>query len=253
MARAVEPYLAPHRLDACKVAHRIDLVEDGNWKSVMENNRECYHCSGHPELMRTFFQFFAHAESDVKPRQREYYERYRRAQREFAETWEGNHLPWRLVERLDGCATPFRVERLVLDNLGQSYTMDTAIASRRLLGDFTTPRLGALSLHTQPNSWNHFLSDHAVIFSVWPLSAEKTLLRTTWLVHRDAVEGRDYDLDNLTHVWRKTNEQDARFVGGMQMGVRNPAYEPGPYSPNENQVEKFVDWYIDRLAAYVGD
>src|SRR5262249_27361759 len=161
-------YLAPHRLDECKVAHRIDLIEDGNWKSVMENNRECYHCSGHPELMRTFFQFFAHSESDVKPRQREYYERYRRAQQEFVEAWEANPLPWPLVEPSDD-APPFRVERLVLDNLGQSYTMDTAIASRRLLGDFTTPRLGALSLHTQPNSWNHFLSDHAVLFSVWPL------------------------------------------------------------------------------------
>jgi Rieske 2Fe-2S family protein len=252
MARVVEPYLAPHRLDECKVAHRIDLVEDGNWKSVMENNRECYHCSGHPELMRTFFQFFAHAESDVKPRQREYYERYQRAKAEFAATWEAEKLPWRAVEWLDDRATAFRVERLVLDNLGQSYTMDTSIASQRLVGDFATPRLGALSLHTQPNSWNHFLSDHAVVFSVWPLSAEKTLLRTTWFVHRDAVESKDYDLENLTHVWCKTNEQDARFVGWMHMGVRSPAYEPGPYSPNENQVEKFVDWYIDRLAAYVG-
>ncbi len=157
------------------IAHQIDLVEDGNWKSVMENNRECYHCTGHPELLRTFFQFFGHSESDVKPRQQAYYERYKRMHGEFVTTWEGLDLPWRPIELLDDRVTAFRVERMALDNRGESYTLDTAIASKRLLADFTTPRLGALSLHTQPNSWNHFLSDHAVIFSVFPLSAEKTL------------------------------------------------------------------------------
>jgi Rieske 2Fe-2S family protein len=79
-----------------------------------------------------------------------------------------------------------------------------------------------------------------------------TQLRTKWLVHKDAVEGKDYDLQTLTQVWRKTNDQDATFVGWNQSGVQNPAYEPGPYSPNENQVEKFIDWYIGRLDAYVG-
>jgi Rieske 2Fe-2S family protein len=101
---------------------------------------------------------------------------------------------------LDDRVTAFRVERMALDNRGESYTLDTAIASKRLLADFTTPRLGALSLHTQPNSWNHFLSDHAVIFDILPISPEATLLRTKWLVHKDAVEGVDYDLENLTQV-----------------------------------------------------
>jgi len=54
-------------------------------------------------------------------------------------------------------------------------------------------------------------------------------------------------------VWRKTNEQDARFVGWTQAGVRSPGYEPGPYAPNENQLEKFIDWYLGRLSAYVDE
>ena len=30
-------------------------MENGNWKLVWENNRECYHCSpNHPELCRSF-------------------------------------------------------------------------------------------------------------------------------------------------------------------------------------------------------
>ncbi|HTS92263.1 MAG TPA: aromatic ring-hydroxylating dioxygenase subunit alpha [Stellaceae bacterium] len=253
MRRTVLPYLAPHRLEDCKVAHQADLVEDGNWKAVMENNRECYHCTRHPELLRTFFQFFGHAESDVKPRQREYYERFQRITAEFHAIWDGLGLAWRPVERLDDRATAFRVERMPLDNAGESYTIDTRIACRRLLGQFTTPRLGALSIHTQPNSWNHFLSDHAVIFSALPLTVDKTLVRTTWLVHKEAVEGRDYDLGHLTEVWSRTNEQDATFVGWCSSGVRSPAYEPGPYSPNESQLEKFLEWYIDRLSAFVGE
>ena len=138
-------------------------------------------------------------------------------------------------------------------NAGESYTLDTKAASKRLLGQFPTPRLGVLSLHTQPNSWNHFLADHAVVFNLLPLTPMTTLLRTKWLVHKDAEEGKDYDLKNLTEVWRRTNDQDATFVGWNQSGVQNPAYKPGPYSPNENQVEKFIDWYIGRLGDHIGE
>jgi glycine betaine catabolism A len=252
MQAVVESYLGPHDLANCRIAFQTDIVEDGNWKIVMENNRECYHCSGHPELLRTFFQFFAHSESDVKPRQREYYERYRRITGEMHDIWEGQGLRWQLIDQLDHRPSPFRLERMPLDNEGESYTLDTKIASRRLLGNFTSPRLGALSLHTQPNSWNHFLSDHAVISYILPLSPEKTLLRTKWLVHKDAVEGQDYDLDNLTRVWRKTNEQDATYVNWTQAGVRTFGYEPGPFTPNENQLERFLGWYIEWLGNHLG-
>ena len=64
-------------------------------------------------------------------------------------------------------------------------------------------------MHTQPNGWLHLLADHAVTFAIFPISADRTLLRTTWLVDEDAEEGVDYDIANLTHVWRQTNEQDA--------------------------------------------
>ena len=31
-----------------EVAHESTIIEKGNWKLVMENNRECYHCPGQP-------------------------------------------------------------------------------------------------------------------------------------------------------------------------------------------------------------
>ena len=47
----MEPYILPHRISDCKVAFEEDLIENGNWKFTMENNRECYHCPPvHPLL-----------------------------------------------------------------------------------------------------------------------------------------------------------------------------------------------------------
>lgn len=48
LAATVTPYLAGFDIASAKVATRIDLMEEGNWKLTMENNRECYHCGGHP-------------------------------------------------------------------------------------------------------------------------------------------------------------------------------------------------------------
>jgi glycine betaine catabolism A len=128
-------------------------------------------------------------------------------------------------------------------------TMDGRVASKRLLGNLSSARLGRFQFHLQPNSWHHLQSDHSVHFSVLPISPGKTLLRTTWLVHQDAIEGVDYDLNKLTYVWEKTNEQDRFYVALTQEGALNPAYEPGPYAPSEWQVEKFCNWYVNRLSA----
>ena len=156
-------------------------------------------------------------------------------------------LPYAAVEELDarvlgvpGPARGPRRRRRVLHP-------GRPAASRRLLGDLDTPRLGRVSLHTQPNAWFHLLADHAVTFAVLPLSADRTLVRTTWLVHEDAEEGVDYDLDTLTHVWRETNEQDTAFCARAQHGVSSPGYEPGPYAPSEYQVDAFTTWYVDRV------
>src|ERR1700712_2511077 len=49
------PLLAPHDLLHAKVAVEYTLTERANWKLVMENGRECYHCAAkHPELSMSF-------------------------------------------------------------------------------------------------------------------------------------------------------------------------------------------------------
>lgn len=247
VTQAISPYLEPHQLHRTKVAAQIDIVEQGNWKLVMENNRECYHCDEHPELIAAYFPLFGYTEDDVTPRLRPVFERYRRADAALQQACRLGQMPMEVRDEAGCRTTGFRVERAPLDHAGESFGAGGQALCQKLLGDFTTPALGDLSLHLQPNFWSHFMADHAVTFSVVPISAEQTWLRTTWLVHEDAVEGVDYDVNTLTAVWRATNAQDSALVARTQAGVSSLAYEGGPYSPTENQVEAFASWYVQRL------
>ncbi|WP_246136716.1 aromatic ring-hydroxylating dioxygenase subunit alpha [Leekyejoonella antrihumi] len=247
VAATVEPYLAVHDIAHTKVAAQIDIIEEGNWKLVMENNRECYHCDGHPQLICSLFPLYGYSEEDVTKRLRPVLHRYQAAEAQLRETCAAHAIPVAVHEELDTRVSGYRIARLPLDGAGESFSQDGRSICRKLLGTAPTARLGHLALHLQPNSWFHFLGDHAVTFSVLPLGPSKSLLRTTWLVHEDAVEGEDYDLAELTRVWQATNTQDVTFVARTQLGVTNPRYEGGPYSPTEYQVEAFVNWYIKRL------
>ena len=250
MAQRMTPYLAPHGLARAKVAKQVDIIEHGNWKLTIENNRECFHCAGHPELLCSLFHFFGEIdEPSLSGPERAAYARYQGARRETEAIWRRQGLPWQCIEELHGRPTAFRTERLVLDGAGESMTPDTRVASRRLLGDLSDARLGTLHYHTQPNAWFHFLSDHVLSFATFPLERGRTLVRSTWLVHADAQEGRDYDLEKLTSVWNATNSQDAAFVEETQRGASSPAYEPGPIAANEYMVKLFHVWYEERLRA----
>lgn len=249
MAARLTPYMAPHHLRDCKVAAQVDIIEKGNWKLVIENNRECYHCVGnHPELTRSLYEYgFGYQPSAANA---EGMARFRDIVASSHARWEAMGLPSVEIDELDSRLTGFRTIRLPLDRAGQSQTMNSEVACRKLLGDLRDPALGGLSFWTQPNSWHHFMSDHVVSFSVLPIDAGHTLVRTTWCVHKDAVEGVDYDVANLTSVWNATNDQDRYLVEETQIGVASGGYTPGPYSPyTEELVEKFCNWYVKRMRA----
>lgn len=254
MAAQMTPYLAPHRIADTKVAYEEDIIEPGNWKLTMENNRECYHCAGnHPELTVPLYAYgFGFAPQELDEVGRQEIDAYEAMAEGLRNQWESSGFPSRAIEHLDDMVTGFRTERLPLAGAGESHTHNTEVACTKLLGDIQERRLGGLTFHTQPNSWHHFLSDHIVTFAVIPLDAERSLLRTKWLVHKDARQGIDYDLENLKSVWNVTNAQDSELVGFCQAGARSQAYEPGPYSMHtEDMVDRFCNWYIDRMSAHL--
>ncbi len=240
----VEPYLAPYDLRNTKVAFESRIVERGNWKLVMENNRECYHCVGsHPELCRTFPDSPVHAgvegAKDAK------------YVADFVAAWEAKGLPGRFKIADDA---QYRVMRLPFLDTARSMTMTGEPAVAKRLGRAPeAENCGDVLLYHYPSTWNHVAADHALSFRCLPVSATETELVTKWLVPKDAVEGRDYDLKTLTEVWIATNAQDAALVERNAEGIRSPAYEPGPYSPvHEAGVIQFVDWYCGALGQRLG-
>jgi Rieske 2Fe-2S family protein len=252
VASFLEPYLTPYDLPNAKVAHQIDLLEEGNWKLVVENNRECQHCDGaHPELVSAYFPLFGYTEADITPRLRPVFERYQNAAAALDQACSLRGFPRDERRELDNRPTGFQLSHLPLDGAGISFAPEGAQVCKKLMGTLNEPKFGDLSLHMQPNSWFHFLSDHAVVFRVLPLSADQSIVRTTWLVHPDAKEGVDYDVDSLTAVWQATNREDRVLVTGTQNGVTNPGYSPGPYSLVEDDVEAFVNWYVRRVEDYL--
>lgn len=232
-------YLAPHDLENSKVAFESTTIEKGNWKLVWENNRECYHCAGnHPSLCRTFPE-------DPRAIGNDDSGELAGLQRSHTERCEAAGAPseFRVSARGD-----WRFVRTPLLDAAESYTLDGRVAVSKPNSSLPFRDAGALLKFKYPGIWAHFLSDHAVVFRVTPKGPIETEVCTKWLVHKDAVEGEDYDLKRLTEVWMATNGEDREVVENNQRGIQSPAYEPGPYSPiHEGGTSQFVDWYAETL------
>ncbi len=252
LIETMTPRLAPYDIANAKVAFQSDVIERGNWKLTIENNRECYHCLGnHPELCLSFIDLdFGYDPDALSPADRDRAAAHEARFAESTAAWEAEGYPSAAVlPRVDG-DTNFRTQRLLMSGAGESQSLDTRAACARPLGRMAGKTLGDVHLWGH-NTWNHFMGDHAVIAIVIPLSPDKTLVRTKWLVHKDAVEGVDYDVDRLTTVWTATTDQDAALVARAHAGVSDPAYEPGPYSTfAEAELESFAGWYLRQLRAH---
>jgi Rieske 2Fe-2S family protein len=235
----IEPYFKPHKLHETKVAFESTIIEKANWKLVWENNRECYHCAAnHPELIRSFPEDPTVTGVDGAAGNAYIAQKWAH--------WESIGLPSRFQLAPNG---QYRTTRMPLIEGKVSFTMEGNAAVRIPLADTVTEKdTGTLLLFHFPSIWNHVLADHATSFRMLPISATETQLTTKWLVHRDAVEGVDYDLRTMTEVWLATNEADRRICQENQIGVTSPAYDPAPYSPvHEGGVTQFVDWYCTHL------
>ena len=124
---------------------------------------------------------------------------------------------------------------------------ETRTRLQKLLGNFKRAG-GKRTFLVDPSEFvEPLLSDHIVTFAVFPLSVDRTLVRTKWLVAADAVEGVDYNLDDLTKVWTQTNAQDQSLAEGAYRGICSGGYMPGPLADEEYLVKQFLSWYSDQL------
>lgn len=250
---AMAPRFEPFDLSETRIAYELDYVENGNWKLVMENNRECYHCHGtHPELLVSYqSEDLGVSLEEMSDDQRASYDAYQIRKAGIEANWASEGHLYETYEHLDdNAATHFRTQRMIIAGSGESQTLDTKVACTKLLGNLTRKDLGDTHLWGN-NAWTHVMSDHAMISWIIPLAPDRTLVRTKWLVRKDAVEGVDYDLQRLTEVWVATTKQDADLVAITHSGTQDPGYIPGPYSEfTEPYVDQFLRWYSARLEAH---
>jgi len=215
-------------------------VEKANWKLAMENARECYHCpTAHPELAQSFpVGVTAHFEFGEDQRQEL-----------FAARMASLDLPIGPVE-----GEWWQAVRFTLNEGCRSMTMDGQPAVKVPMCPRGEGDIGSLRWSIEPHGFVHAAADHLFMFSAVPVGPRETHVVSKWLVHKDAVEGVDYDIENLTALWARTNLQDRDLVENNQMGVDSPAFRPGPFSPEgEALAIRFLDWYCRTAQAWLDE
>lgn len=231
--RSLEPLLLPQNMADAKLAHEITLVEKANWKLVMENGRECYHCAAcHPELRLAFpmtvVERGEYAEASLRAR--------------YAERMEAAGLP---AGPADG--DWWQATRFPLNEGAVSMTSDGRPAVARPMVAAYGGDVGSLRWAIEPHAFAHAVGDHVFFFSALPVAPEETHVVAKWYVHKDAVQGVDYSLEGLVSTWDATNRQDRDLAENNQRGVNSVGFTPGPYSATaESLVLRFVDWYCRR-------
>ncbi len=229
-----------HGWAKAKVVHRELYSIKANWKLAVENYMECYHCQpAHPDFSRQHVY--------ARPaRQAEALERAGRCRAEALGIFLAD------VD-LYGCAAnpgseSVSVFRSALHEGVASATPDGRPIAR-LMGDFSDHDGNSTYFDIGPLSDFLAYADHGIIYRFVPRAAQHTEMEVLWLVHEDAVEGTDYDVERLTWLWKTTSIQDKRIVELNQAGVNSRFFEPGPYSLQEAYARRFVDWYLSEMAA----
>jgi Rieske 2Fe-2S family protein len=238
--RDIEPFVKPYRLAEAKLAARMVWEIQANWKLVVENFAECYHCKpAHPEYCAAMDH--AQADSARAPAQVEAFARQTAEWEERVRSL-GHH-----TGHVAGTDTTLHTAGRIPIGGGRLCSSRSGKPLAPLMGDFREFDGGYTSFRIHPGGY--FLSpcDHVVLNRFTPLSVNRTLQEMLWLVDPKAVAGRNYDPDELTWLWRVTTEQDLTIIEDNQKGVSSRIYEPGPYSKAEQGPDTFVRWYLRQI------
>ncbi len=232
----------PHGLEQAQIAYSETYDIKANWKLIIENQRECYHCpmshKGYAEI-----QYDADVDDDDKQNQIEI------RRQKSREKWASLGLDVSMIDSRHAMSgawwrvnrTPFR-EGYVTESVdGQPVAP--------LMGQFTDPDTGNARANTYPNFWLHGSSDHMHTMRVTPIDENSTRIQADWLVFENATEGDDYDIGKLIAFSKQVNDEDREIAEDQAKGVASSRYQPGPYSPiKEKLVEHFVNWYTIQIS-----
>jgi Rieske 2Fe-2S family protein len=199
---ALDELVAPYRPERLVplVSHSYDLA--CNWKVVLENYHECYHCPLiHPELCQV-----------SPPTSGDNFE--------LDGAWVGGTMDLK-----DHAAT------MSLDGHSDGVPIPGLDGERlrtvAYLGLF--PNL-LLSLHP----------DYLMTHLVEPLGPALSHVVCTWYFPPEATERPGFDPSYAVDFWDRTNRQDWAACESVQRGMASPHFQPGPLAPAEDAVYHVV-------------
>ncbi|MFO1090341.1 MAG: aromatic ring-hydroxylating dioxygenase subunit alpha [Hyphomicrobiales bacterium] len=234
----LSPVLKSQGMAKAKLALVRDYVLDVNWKIIVENNRECYHCeANHAGYVSVQYD----TENDNPAMAQEIAERLG----ECRIRWDRAGLDVsRVNTSSNSTAEWFRANRTPVRKGMVTESHDGQLVCRVLMGGFTDPDMGTARANTNINFWCHANADYAHTVRITPVSPTKTVVRGYWLVDEAAVEGRDYDPERVASFHHEVMTEDWEICRRQWLGVMSPGFEPGPYSPTkEANVERYLRWY----------
>ncbi len=190
-----------------RVGHRIDYSVAANWKVILENYNECYHCAGvHPELCKVVPAFRKGG---------------------------GGGLDWeRGIPQREGTNT-------------FTLTGTTNRAPFPALSDDEKKRHKGELVY--PNLMLSLSMDHGASFTLWPRSPSRTDIICEFLFHPDEMAKPYFDPLDAVEFWDLVNRQDWEICESVQRGMGSRVFESGYYAPMEDWSLDIRDYVGSRI------
>lgn len=241
----LEPYLDFHGFADAKIAVRKSYPTTANWKLVVENFVECYHCApAHPEFCsmhppEALVAFGAGPSSGPADAVASYLP--------VVEAWEKRAAALgRPIGTVDDGPESSHLRLLLQRNIREGYDSETQDGrpASTLMGKRLGFDRGRMYLSFSPFTQLVAGNDFAVLFQFSPRDTLQTDVELTWLVDGKAS---DYDVERMIWGWDTTTRQDQTITENNQIGILSSRYQPGRYSEHERRVITFQQWYLGQF------
>jgi phenylpropionate dioxygenase-like ring-hydroxylating dioxygenase large terminal subunit len=236
------PYLDFHGFANAKIAHAESYPTTANWKLIVENFVECYHCApAHPEFCsmhppEALIAFGAGPSSGPADAVEKYLP--------VVKAWEARAADLgRPIGTVDDGPASSHLRLLLQRTIREGYDSETQDGrpASSLMGKFRQFDQGRMYLSFSPFTQLVATNDFAVLFLFTPRSTMHTDVDLYWLVDGNAS---NFDVKRMIWGWDETTKQDKVITENNQAGILSKHYRPGRYSEHERRVVTFQEWYL---------
>ncbi len=239
-----------HGIADARIAHAGSYPTTANWKLVIENFFECYHCvPSHPEFCSM------HAVDSIVAVGAGPSSGPAEAVASFApklKAWEESAAALgRPVGMIDEPPESSHLRLLMhrMNKPGFAAETQDGAAPAPLMGKRMQPDGGRMHLSFSPFS-QIVADDHfAILFLFTPRAALQTDVEMIWLVDGRATEA-EVDVEKMIWGYHATTTQDKLITENNQSGIMSSRYRPGRYSDQEGSVINFQKWYLGQFGLY---